>query len=117
MSANSNIKVWKREPGLADYTPGMDLGEPDEIHEPTFFIVPSEPIINTAASAKERAKRGRENRRPRKSKALTKEAYLQLQADGLTRLQIAEKYDIKHATLKSYLSGWGLLIGEPVKGR
>ncbi|MBO9596199.1 MAG: hypothetical protein J7559_00020, partial [Cohnella sp.] len=94
MSVNSRIKVWKMEPGLPNYTAGMDLGEPDEVHEATFFIAPVTLVINNASSAKERAKRGVANRKPRKKKSLNREIYLQLQSDGLSRDQICEKYNI-----------------------
>lgn len=107
MSANSSIKVWYMPRGLEEYTPGMDLGEPDEVLEPTFFIAPMTPILSSMSTQSERSQRGVENRKPRKSKSLTKEVFQQHLSDGMTRLEICEKYGIKQNTLKSYISSWG----------
>jgi hypothetical protein len=39
MSINGPIKIWRKTPEeLANYKPGQDLGEPDEIVEPETLI-------------------------------------------------------------------------------
>ena len=38
MSVNGPVKVWKLQPGLEHYRPGMELGQPHEIQDATAII-------------------------------------------------------------------------------
>lgn len=109
MNVHGKVKVWHLTPEqMANYHPGMDLGEPHEIIDP----IPFEPIPYLISNPdkfyrdqKQRVKRGVETRfkgRP----LITPELYEIERDAGLSNSEIAERYEIQLKTLKQYVSKW-----------
>ncbi|GIQ63595.1 hypothetical protein PACILC2_21630 [Paenibacillus cisolokensis] len=94
-------KIWRLTPEqIADYKPGMDLGEPHEVKD-----VPVIVYISDLDEAKRRAARGNQTKAKRKS-LLTARLYDSLRRDGYSDQEIAKQYGIKHKTLTAYKSLW-----------
>ncbi|XID91056.1 hypothetical protein ACF3MZ_21390 [Paenibacillaceae bacterium WGS1546] len=89
------IKVWRKTPEqLAAYTPGMDLGEPDDI------ILPKPPTATT------KRHNGYYGKNP--DEKISKAEYLALRKQGLTQKAIAAAYDMHPSSISYRLRKWGL---------
>jgi hypothetical protein len=97
---------------VANYKPGMDLGEPDRVYIPESNVQKGskDPVIVSASSQRVRQMRRAMDSSARKNRRfkLTKEEYLQLRLTGLSRDAVAEKSNVDISTLKRYLAGWGV---------
>jgi len=110
MSANGPIKIWR---GVSDYVPGMDLGSPDEIM-PAPSMLEKGSMRPTIISPNNRSKQlqGSKKRKhgggkPKKFTA-NKDEYIEMRRSGLTRYEIAAKYNITIDRLRHRLKAWGI---------
>lgn len=102
------VEVWHLTPEqMAAYQPGMDLGEPDEIREPTNLIVTpmGQNAVDYAKGKTERAVRAMLSRRQGKP-LITPAEYRRMRDSGQSRKEIAEAYGIQYQTLLQYISMW-----------
>jgi hypothetical protein len=100
-----DIKVWRlSQDEIEAYRPGMDLGKPHSIEKPVRVSESiSQPNGDMEAA---RRKGGAARSRSNTGKAITEQEYKRLHANGLTDIQIAERYRIKLRTLKDRKSAW-----------
>lgn len=95
MSRYTTVKVWQLTPEqIANYKPGMDLGEPDRI-ERVKIVTEFEPVRRKGKGRGIHIK-GR----------MTSRDYEMQRNRGLNDVQIADLYGIKLDTLQFYKGTW-----------
>lgn len=96
-------KIWRLgSDQIAAYTYAQDLGEPHEVKDIPAKWSWSEDDRDTMLSRIQRGRATRLGGRP----ALRAEIYRDLQDEGLSDQEIAERYDIKLSTLRQYKTDW-----------
>ena len=99
MSRYTTVKVWQLTPEqIANYKPGMDLGEPDRIEKVKLVTFPDFDLLPEQKNGRGRGIRikGR----------MTSRDYEMQRRRGLNDVQIADLYGIKLDTLQFYKGTW-----------
>ena len=102
------VKVWHLTPEqMAAYKYGMDLGEPDEIREPTQLITAptGQNAVSYVTRKRERVARSIKSRLKGKP-IITPAEYKRMRESGQSRKEIAKAYGIKYETLLQYVNKW-----------
>ncbi|SFB62704.1 hypothetical protein SAMN05216312_12244 [Cohnella sp. OV330] len=109
----SDIKVYQLTPEqVANYVPGMNLGNPVRIDKPKSMVrIHEGPYANRpkpkSESQPDKPGLGSLRGRPQQNK-LTKAMYLRMRVEGMNRVQIAERQGVAYSTLCGYVRKWGL---------
>lgn len=100
---HGDISVWHAsDERRRNYTPGMDLGEPDEVRKPERT---NWGLAGDSERQRARVKRGLDTRLPG-YETLTLKQYRRELNNGKSDESIADKYGIKMETLRSYKVKW-----------